>query len=149
MGAKYRKRSLLLVGAFAVSTWACASGSLSVKSLGPSDLGSLAGTWEGTGRGLLADDRPITLTISPDGTFTTTGSVYAMQGTVQVQDGGLFFTGGFQASDRQAPSHVATAMLVEEKDSGHVVQILSGSGFSSGRGVSFLVKRPKPGGPGS
>lgn len=143
MGAHYCRRSLLLVGAFAVSALACASGSLSVKSLGPSDLASLAGTWQGMGRGLLAEDRPITVNINPDGTFTTTGTVYAMQGTVQVKDGGLLFAGGFQASGGQAPSYVATAMLVEETDSGQVVQILSGSGFSRGRGISFMVRRPK------
>jgi hypothetical protein len=34
-------------------------------------------------------------------------------------------------------------MLVEEEDNRQVVQILSGSGFSSGRGVSFMVSRPK------
>ena len=143
MGAKYRRRSLLLVAAFAVSALACASTSLSVKSLGPSDLASLAGTWQGTGRGLLAENRPITVTISADGTFTTTGTVYATQGIVQVKDGGLLFAGGFQAIGEQAPNYVATAMLVEEMDSGQVVQILSGSGFSNGRGISFMVSRPK------
>ena len=143
MVAKYRRRSLLLVGVFAVSALACASSSLSVKSLGPSDLASLAGTWEGTGRGLLAESTPITVTISADGTFTTTGTVYGTQGIVQVKDSGLFFAGGFQASGEQAPNYVATAMLVEERDNGQVVQILSGSGFSRGRSVSFMVSRPK------
>jgi hypothetical protein len=143
MGAKCRGGSLLLVGAFALSAVACASSSLAVKSLGPSDLASLVGTWQGTGRGLLAEDRPITLTIGPDGTFTTTGTVYAAQGIVQVKNGGLLFAGGFQASGEQAPSYVVTAMLVEEVDRGRVVQILSGSGFTSGRGISFMVSRPK------
>jgi hypothetical protein len=143
MGALCRTRSLLVLGAFAVAAWACTSHDLAVKSLGPSDLASVAGTWQGTGRGLLAEDRPITLTISPDGTFTTTGTVYATQGIVQVKNGGLLFAGGFQASGEQAPNYVVTAMLVEETDSGQVVQILSGSGFSSGRGISFMVSRPK------
>ena len=143
MAAKYRRRSLLLLfGMFAVSAVACASSSLSVKSLAPNDLAGLAGTWQGTGRGLLAENTPITVTISADGTFTTTGTVYATQGMVQVREGGLVFAGGFQASGEQAPNYVATAMLVEERDNGQVVQVLSGSGFSNGRAVSFMVRRP-------
>jgi hypothetical protein len=143
MGGNNRWRNLLLVVALAVSAVACSSGSLSVKSLGPSDLAGMAGTWEGTARGLLAASRPITMTINADGTFTTTGTVYATQGLVNVKNGGLYFAGGFQAGDGQAPNYVATAMLVEEVENRQVIQVLSGSGFINGRSVSFLVSRPK------
>jgi hypothetical protein len=143
MGGNNRWRNLLLVVALAVSAVACSSGSLSVKSLGPSDLAVMAGTWEGTARGLLAESRPITMTINADGTFTTTGTVYATQGLVNVKNGGLYFAGGFQAGDGQAPNYVATAMLVEEVENRQVIQVLSGSGFINGRSVTFLVNRPK------
>jgi hypothetical protein len=143
MRASNRRRSLVLVVALAVSAVACSSGSLSVKSLEPSDLASVAGTWQGTARGLLAESRPITMTINADGTFTTTGTVYATQGLVNVKNGGLYFAGGFQAGDGQAPNYVATAMLVEEVENRQVIQVLSGSGFSNGRSVTFLVNRPK------
>jgi hypothetical protein len=143
MATKHRRWSLLLAGALALSALGCAPHSLSVRSLEPSDLARLAGTWEGTGRGLLAESRPITITVSADGTFTTTGTVYTTEGLVRVKEGRLLFTGGFQASGEQAPTYVATAMLVEETDSGQVVQILSGSGFSTGRSITFMVRRPK------
>ena len=83
------------------------------------------------------------MTINADGTFTTTGTVYATQGLVQVKNGGLYFAGGFQAGDGQAPNYVATAMLVEEMDNRQLIQVLTGSGFSNGRSVTFLVSRPK------
>jgi hypothetical protein len=143
MRASNRRRSLVLVVALAVSAVACSSGSLSVKSLEPSDLASVAGTWQGTARGLLAESRSITMTINADGTFTTTGTVYATQGLVNVKNGGLYFAGGFQAGDGQAPNYVATAMLVEEVENRQVIQVLSGSGFINGRSVTFLVNRPK------
>jgi hypothetical protein len=145
MATKHRRGGLLLVGALALSALGCASHSLSVRSLEPSDLARVAGTWEGTGRGLLAENRPITITVSADGTFTATGTVYAAEGLVRVKEGRLVFTGGFQASGEQAPTYVVSAMLVEETDSGQVVQLLSGSGFSAGRSISFLVRRPKTG----
>ena len=143
MGADNRRRSLLLVVVLALSAVACSSGDLSVKSLGPSDLATVAGPWEGTARGLLAESRPITIIINADGTFTTTGTVYATQGLVQVKNGGLYFAGGFQAGDGQAPNYVATAMLVEEMNNRQLIQVLTGSGFSNGRSVTFLVSRPK------
>jgi hypothetical protein len=144
---RHRTLRPLLVGVLAASVLGCASSSLSLQSLGPGDLTSLAGTWEGTASGLeglsVVSRRQITLTISADGAFAASGGAYTTRGTARIKDGGLFLASGFQ-SPEQAPQQVATATLSELKEQGQVRQLLWASGFRNATSFSFMVSRPKP-----
>ena len=61
-----------------------------------SDLKTLAGTWQGTGRGATGDNIPATLRLNPDGTYSLQAGPWTAQGKAQVVDGALVFvaTGG-------------------------------------------------------
>ena len=137
----------LLVGVFAASVLGCASNSFSIQSLGPGDLASLAGTWEGkaTGlRGISVVAEPITVTISADGAFTARGGTYTTQGIAQVKDARLYLASGFQSPGAQAPQRVATGVLYELREKSQVRQLLFVSGFGNAMSFSFMVSRPKP-----
>jgi hypothetical protein len=131
----------LLAGAVAALAWGCASTSES-RSTGPLDLPSLAGTWQGTASGAQGLSQPITMRITADGTYTTTGGVYTAQGRAEVKDGKLVLSSS-GTTGGQAASPVATAVLSERREPSQVVQVLTGSGASSGGPYSFVVSRPK------
>jgi hypothetical protein len=67
-----RHWSLLLVGLFGVFALASASTRESMKSVGPADLTSLAGTWQGTASSAQALSQPVTIMLGTDGAYTMT-----------------------------------------------------------------------------
>jgi hypothetical protein len=106
------------------------------------DVPSLAGTWQGTASGSQGLPQPITMRISPDGTYSTTGGVYTAQGQAEVKDGKLILTSA-GTTGGQAARGVATAVLTERREPSQVIQVLSGSGASGAGPYSFEVSRPK------
>jgi hypothetical protein len=103
-----RHWSLLLVGLFGVFALGCASTRESMKPVGPADLTSLAGTWQGTASSAQALSQPVTIMLGTDGAYTMTAGVYTSQGAAQVTDSKLMLTSrsttGGQTPDRQTGS---------------------------------------------
>ena len=65
-----------------------------------SDLKTLAGTWQGTGKGATGDTQAATLRLAPDGTYSIQMGPWTGQGKAQVVDGALVFAaagGGVRA----------------------------------------------------
>jgi hypothetical protein len=137
-----RRWGLLLVGVFAVFALGCVSTSESMKSVGPADLASLAGTWQGTATGAQGLSQPVTMMLGADGAYTMTAGVYTSQGTAQVKDSKLMLTSG-STTGGQTPDRVTTAALFERTEPSQVVQVLKGSGASTAGPYSFEVSRPK------
>jgi hypothetical protein len=137
-----RRWGLLLVGVFAVFALGCVSTSESMKSVGPADLASLAGTWQGTATGAQGLSQPVTMMLGADGAYTMTAGVYTSQGTAQVKDSKLMLTSR-STTGGQTPDRVTTAALFERTEPSQVVQVLKGSGASTAGPYSFEVSRPK------
>jgi hypothetical protein len=137
-----RHWSLLLVGLFAVFALGCVSTSESMKSVGPSDVTSLAGTWQGTASGAQGLAQPVTIMFEADGAYTMTAGVYSSQGIAQVKDSKLMLTSR-STTGGQAPDRVTTAVLFERTEPSQVVQVLKGSGASTAGPYSFEVSGPK------
>ena len=137
-----RHWSLLLVGLFAGLALGCVSTSESMKSVGPADLTSLAGTWQGTASSAQGLSQPVTIMLGVDGAYTMTAGVYTSQGTAQVTDSKLTLTSR-STTGGQAPDRVTTAVLSERTEPSQVVQVLKGSGASAAGPYSFEVSRPK------
>jgi hypothetical protein len=138
----HRVWGLLWVGAFVVSALGCASTSESARSVGPTDLASLAGTWQGTASGSQGLSQPVTMRLGADGTFTMTGGVYTSQGNAEVRDGKLLLVAR-STTGAQSAAPTATAVLSERREPSQVVQVLTGSGASAAGPYSFVVSRPK------
>ncbi len=137
-----RHWSLLLVGLFGVFALGCASTRESMKPVGPADLTSLAGTWQGTASSAQALSQPVTIMLGTDGAYTMTAGVYTSQGAAQVTDSKLMLTSR-STTGGQTPDRITTAVLFERTEPSQVVQVLKGSGTSAAGPYAFEVSRPK------
>src|SRR5262249_7012615 len=117
----------------------CVGSAPTMRSLGPEDLKSLAGTWQGTVTSTRGTSSPITMRINDSGTYVWTAGVYSTQGTVQVRGSQVIFasqtTSGGQSADR-----VASAVLSQRIDG---TEVLTGTGTSASGPFSFFVSRPR------
>jgi heat shock protein HslJ len=103
----------------------CASGT--VKKVTPADASLLTGTWAGTMYSGQAPSTTATLTVRPDGTYTTQAGAFSSTGKAEIKDGYVHFmstsgTGGLAAGDR-----AGSATLMDRGSSWGLV----GNGYGS------------------
>ncbi len=108
------------------------------------DLKTLAGTWQGTGRGATGDNLPATLRLSPDGTYSLEAGPWTAQGKAQVSDGALVFmaTGGGTGRGEAAAAvgtRTGSAVVMDEGDNWALV----GSGRAASGPYNFAFRKPK------
>ncbi|HEY7203893.1 MAG TPA: hypothetical protein VIA61_06330 [Methylomirabilota bacterium] len=103
----------------------CASGT--VKKVTPADASLLTGTWSGNMYSGQAPSTTATLTVRPDGTYTTQAGAFSSSGKAEIKDGYVHFmstggTGGLAANDR-----AGSATLMDRGSSWGLV----GNGYGS------------------
>jgi hypothetical protein len=103
----------------------CASGT--VKKVTPADASLLTGTWAGNMYSGQAPATTATLTVRPDGTYTTQAGAFSSTGKAEIKDGYVHFmstsgTGGLAAGDR-----AGSATLMDRGSSWGLV----GNGYGS------------------
>jgi hypothetical protein len=109
-----------------------------------SDLATLAGTWQGTGRGATGDNIPATLRLNPDGTYSLQAGPWTAQGKAEVTDGALVFsaTGGGTGRGEGAAAvgtRTGSAVVMDEGDNWALV----GTGRSASGPYNFAFRKPK------
>jgi len=128
---KYRKKCELLVIVLIASALAGCASSGTAKQLTAADAALLPGMWQGTVNppgttGMV----PASLTIKPDGTYSTDAGAFSSFGKAEIKDGYVHFfstsgTGSLAVGERSG-----TAVLMDRTTSWG----LTGSGYSSVRG---------------
>ena len=131
----------LLIGVFVAAALGCASTGKS-KAIGPNDLSSLAGKWNGTLTLPSGRSEQGTLELSPNGNYTVQATGFTAAGQAQVKDGNLTLvptaTSGGGGAVTGARSSVAS---LSERPDGTLV--LRGSGNSGTGPFNFEVVRQK------
>jgi hypothetical protein len=127
----------MLIGLVALTAGCATSGW--PKFIGPDDLTSVAGTWQGGLNGQTRGLLPMQVTVDADGTYTTTAEAYSSRGVARVSDGTLVLQSA-GATGSPIPEQTAAATL-SQRDDGALV--LTGSGRSAAGPFSFVVTKTK------
>lgn len=132
----------LLIGVFAVAAVGCATTGGASRTIGPNDLPSLAGKWNGTLTLASGTSTQGTLDMAPSGDYTVQAAGFSAAGRAQVRDGNLTLVpsatsggGGARTGERSS-----VASLSERSDG---MLVLRGSGSSASGPFNFEVMRPK------
>ena len=109
-----------------------------------SDLATLAGTWQGTGKGATGDTMAATLRLAPDGTYSIQMGTWSGQGKAQVVDGALVFaaSGGGTGRGEGAAAvgeRSGSAVVMDEGDNWALV----GSGRATTGPYNFAFRKAK------
>ena len=109
-----------------------------------SDLKTLAGTWQGTGKGATGDTIAATLRLAPDGTYSIQAGPWSGQGKAEVRDGALVFvaTGGGTGRGEGAAAvgeRTGSAVVMDEGANWALV----GSGRSGSGPYNFAFRKAK------
>jgi hypothetical protein len=92
-----------------------------VVTLQPSDMAKLAGTWQGTMTNVAGISWPATLTVSPDGTYTTQGGAFTSQGRAELNDGKLIFVTSYTSGGLAIDDRSGSVVLTDTGDSWRLV----------------------------
>ena len=137
-----------LVVTVALAMAGCGSTTLSsggtAKTVYASDLATLAGTWQGTGRGATGDTIAGTLRLNADGTYSLQAGPWTAQGKAQVVDGAVVFAaagGGTGRGEGAAAvgERTGSAVVMDEGDNWALI----GSGRSASGPYNFAFRKPK------
>ena len=132
-----------LIGVFAIAVFGCAGADMGpgvAKTIGPNDLASLAGMWEGSmtlpsGQNVIG-----TVQLSASGTYTANARAFSSAGTAQVKDGNLVLNATSTSGGGGAISgpRTSTASLSQRADG---TMVLTGYGHSSAGPFNFQVTK--------
>jgi hypothetical protein len=110
-----------------------------VKPVTAADAGLLHGVWQGSVTNPAGRSDPATLTVRPDGSYTTQAGAFSSTGSTQLKDGHVQFvstsmSGGFAVGERSG-----SAVLMDRGGSWALV----GSGHSQSGPFNFDFSKPK------
>lgn len=139
MAKKTSSRGIAVVVLVAGLVAGCAA-SGTVKKVTASDASLLTGTWTGNMYSGQAPTTTATVTVRPDGTYTTQAGAFSSTGKTEIKDGYVHFmstggTGGLSAGDR-----AGSATLMDRGSSWGLV----GNGYgSTGGPYNFDLSKAK------
>ena len=130
----------LLIGVFEVAAVGCATTGGASRTIGPNDLPSLAGKWNGTLTLASGTSTQGTLDMAPSGDYTVQAAGFSAAGRAQVRDGNLTLVPSATSGGGTVGQRSSVASLSERSDG---MLVLRGSGSSSSGPFNFEVMRPK------
>lgn len=131
-----RRSSACVLAAVLILAAGCATSGWP-KFIGPDDLKTLAGTWQGGLVGQTEGLLPMGVTVNADGSYVANAEAYSSRGLARVSDGRLVF----QPDSAGGASSDPTAATLSQRDDGALV--LTGSGRSAAGPFSFVVTKTK------